>query len=125
LLFAAAVIIFTGGIAERRFLIVLMICVFSTYAVNATLGWMEAQPYITGIDTALLLMTLAWTAKTTCYWPIWFSAFQAIAVATSFAQLLFPNHVPTVYIAVQGFWFLPALASMAAGAMLDRRARRL
>ena len=110
-----------GSAMERRFLTLILICVSSTFFLNSRLGWMDAQPFVLLLDMGLLITSLALTSFATCFWPIWFSAFQAIAVATGLAQFLFPNHVPAIYIAVQGFWFLPALMSMTVGVIMDSR----
>jgi hypothetical protein len=120
---SAAVIIF-GDRNSRVFLGILFAGVACTYVLNSTLGWVEAQIYIFVIDGMTLSIALWLVSKVDAYWPIWFSAFLTIAVATSLAQLVFPNHIPGIYINLQGFWFFPALISLVVGVMLDARAEQ-
>jgi hypothetical protein len=118
---ASAIIVLFGRSLERSFLIALIACVVATYIFNAKLGWNEAQPYILIVDCALLALALFITSKANNFWPIWFSAFQGIAVATSLAQIVFPNEIPGIYINIKGLWFFPALISVVVGTLLDHR----
>jgi hypothetical protein len=122
-LLSAVIIIFTvGKKVDQQFSMLLVTAVAATFSLNRFLGWDDAQIYITVIDSLLLILSLSFLSVTKAYWPIWFSAFQAIVVATSIAQLVFPNNVPAVYTNMQGFWFFPAVTSMVIGVMLDNRA---
>lgn len=124
-LFVASLTVFlTGRTTERRFLTLLLVGVIGTFMLNANLGWVAAHPFVFLVDTGFLIASLALTSRTATHWPIWFSAFLSIAVATGLAQILFPSQIPTAYIAVQGFWFLPAMGSMAVGTVLDWRSRK-
>ena len=120
LILSLAVALIKGRRLERHFAILLLLGVVATYLFNICLGWTNAQPYVLLVDSVVLFVALGLTATTDRYWPIWYSAFQAIGVASGFSQALFPNQVPAMYIAMQGFWFLPAAISMVVGIMLDR-----
>lgn len=117
--------IVAGGILERSFAAFLFICAATTYVLNASLGWSRALPYVTVVDTILLAVVLVIVAKSKRHWPIWFAGFHAVAVATGFAQLFFPNETPGIYIMMAGFWSLPALIAAAIGVFLDKRAKGL
>ncbi len=121
---ASAAVIIYGDRNSRVFLGILFAGVACTYVLNINLGWDEAQVYIFVIDGITLSIALWLVSKIDAYWPIWFSAFLAIAVATSLAQLVFPNHIPGIYINLQGFWFFPALMSLVIGVILDARAEQ-
>jgi hypothetical protein len=122
---ASLALLMFGDHAAKTFLAILLIGVVGTYLLNSNLGWNEAQVYIFLIDSAILSFALWLVSTVNAYWPIWVSAFQSIVVATSFAQLAFPNHIPGIYINLQGFWFFPALASLVVGAMLDAQATKV
>lgn len=109
-----------GRRLERYFAALLLLGVATTYGLNISLGWTNAQPFILVVDAIVLLVALAVTPATDRFWPIWYSAFQAVGVASGFAQALFPNQIPAIYIAMEGFWFLPAVMSMVLGIMLDQ-----
>lgn len=112
---------FKGDYIERFFLLIILISVALTFLLNKNLGWVDAHSIVLAIDTILLTISLLLVSKSHRYWPIWFAAFQSIAVATSVAFFVFPNHVPSLYINAQGFWFFPALISMTVGVIKDKQ----
>jgi hypothetical protein len=120
---SAMVIMFAaGGKVERWFAGMIGLSVIATYLLNYELGWDKAHTYVVLVDGFALIVALWLISVTKAHWPIWFSAFHAIAVATGIAQLVFPNEVPAVYTNMQGFWFFPAVTSMVIGVMLDNQA---
>jgi hypothetical protein len=118
---SSAALLMFGDQVAKIFLAILLAGVVGTYLLTNNLGWQEAQIYILYIDSAILIVALLLVSKARVYWPIWVSAFQAIVVATSLAHLIFPNHIPGIYINLQGFWFFPALMSLVIGVILDAR----
>jgi hypothetical protein len=118
---ALSLVVIKGGGTERWFSAAIALSVVCTFLLNRELGWIAAQKVILLVDITLLLLSLVLVSKSHRHWPIWFSAFQSIAVATSVAFFVFPNHVPSLYINAQGFWFFPALMSMTIGVILDSR----
>ena len=118
---ALAIVFFRGELIEKLFAATILISIIATYLVNNALGWVNAHPFVFSFDLGLLLLSLVLVSKSRRYWPIWFAAFQMIAIATSVAFFIFPNHVPSLYINAQGFWFLPALMSMTVGVIMDSR----
>lgn len=121
---AIAIIVMAGKRLERCFAGMMIFLVSTTYFLNAELGWDRAQIYVLLIDSITLILSLFLVSIAKTYWPIWFSAFHAIAVATGIAQFAFPNEVPAFYTNMQGFWFFPAIVAMVIGVMLDSRERR-
>lgn len=120
---AVTIVFVAGEKADQKFMILLIVAVAATFVLNIAVGWDAAQVYVTAVDTILLLVSLMLVSVTKAHWPIWFSAFQAIVVATSMAQLFFPSNVPAVYTNMLGFWFFPAVAAMVIGVILDSRAK--
>jgi hypothetical protein len=120
---ASSTTFMAGRRVERIFVSLLIFGVIATYVLNANLGWINARLLIFLIDASFLSLALFLSSRADCYWPIWFAGFLAIAVATSLSETLFPNKLPAIYIAIQGFWFLPAMASMAIGTVMDGRLR--
>jgi hypothetical protein len=118
---ALSLVVVKGGRVERWFSVAIALSVACTFLLNRELGWIAAHKMILLIDVALLTLSLVLVSKSRRYWPIWFTAFQAIAVATSVAFFVFPNHVPSLYINAQGFWFFPALMFMTIGVIMDNR----
>jgi hypothetical protein len=110
-----------GGKFERQLAVVIVAAVFTTYAANASLGWERAEPFVSLVDACLLAFALRLVWVSDRYWPIWFAAFQSIALATGIAQLMFPADVPAIYTTMQGFWFFPAVIVMVVGVILDRQ----
>jgi hypothetical protein len=121
---SSAALLMFGDHVAKTFLAILLTGVVGTYLLTKNLGWQEAQIYILYIDGAILTFALWLVSKARAYWPIWVAAFQAIVVATSLANLIFPNKIPGIYINLQGFWFFPALTSLVVGVMLDARAQQ-
>jgi hypothetical protein len=123
LLSAVVMIFIVGGKIERQFTAMIVVSVFATYLLNANLGWDNAEVYVATIDVFALAYALSLVSVTDRYWPMWFSAFQGVALATSIAQLVSPADIPAIYTAMQSFWFFPAVGAMVVGVMLDSRAR--
>lgn len=118
---ASTIIILFGRSLERSFLVAIIACVLATYIFNAKLGWDGAQSYILVVDCILLVLALFITTRANNFWPIWFSSFQGIAVATGLAQVVFPNEIPGIYINIKGLWFFPAMISLVIGTLLDHK----
>lgn len=116
---AVLLVTIKGGVVERLFSVVIIGSVVVTYLVNDNFGWVQAHSIVLVVDAVLLLTSLALVSQSQRYWPIWFAAFQSIAVATSVAFFIFPNHIPSLYINAQGFWFFPAMISITIGIMMD------
>ena len=87
------------------------------------MGLEESQPFVIVIDMTLLAFSICLAAKSANFWPMWFSGFHMVAVATGFARFTFPTALPTIYTNTAGFWAIPALIAAAIGVLLDRRVR--
>ena len=72
------------------------------------------------IDSALLAIALLFVMKSRSYWPIWFSGFQSITVASEVAKITHSGMQVGMYLDVAGFWSIPALIFMVVGVNLDR-----
>lgn len=72
------------------------------------------------IDSALLAIALLFVMKSSSYWPIWFSGFQSITVASEVAKITHSGMQVGMYLDVAGFWSIPALIFMVVGVNLDR-----
>jgi hypothetical protein len=123
LLSAVVMIFIVGRKIERQFTAMIVASVCATYLLNANLGWDDAEIYVATIDVVALVYALYLVSVTDRYWPMWFSAFQGVALATSIAQLVSPSNIPAVYTAMQSFWFFPAVGAMVVGVILDGRGR--
>lgn len=121
LLAAFALIFRFGGKTERGFAGFLLACTVLTFVASRTFGISAAFKYVLLIDAAILVVALWLTARANSYWPIWFSGFHLIAVATGLAYLLFPPRIPGLYGDAAGFWALPALLAMVLGILADHR----
>lgn len=72
------------------------------------------------IDSSLLAISLYLVMKSSSYWPIWFSGFQSITVASELAKITHSGMEVGIYLDVAGFWSIPALIFMVVGVHLDR-----
>lgn len=121
---SAVTTMFSAGRAvERRFALFLFGGVVATYLLNTFLGWDGAHFLVMLINIVVLAYGILLISAVARFWPIWFSAFHSITVATDVAQMVFPNNVPALYTNLQGFWFFPAVVSMVVGVVLDSRSK--
>jgi hypothetical protein len=111
----------SGGRSGRTFALVLITAVVATFTANSVLDAKSAPLIVLGIDLSLLIFVATLALSESSYWPLWFTGFHSISVATGIAHLTFPVTVSEIYIDAAGFWALPALATAATGVILDRR----
>jgi hypothetical protein len=95
----------------------------ATLTLHILMGVEDAQPYVLITDLGLLAFTGVIALRAESYWPMWFTGFHSIAVATGLARFTFPVSVPQIYIDAAGFWALPALGFATIGVLLDRKAK--
>lgn len=93
-----------------------------TFVLNNYLGFVAAQLVVALLDAALLVVGIAIALRSTKFWPIWFSGFHMIAVASGTASQVFAGALPKMYTDAAGFWALPALGAAVLGIMRDRQA---
>jgi hypothetical protein len=110
-----------GGRYERTAAMLILMSALASSVAYSNFGWINGQVFVFFIDTILLAAIFYITSKSMALWPIWFAGFHMISVATGFANLLFPTHVPEMYRMIAGFWALPAQICMALGIILDHR----
>lgn len=122
LLSAFALVFYLGTKTERSFAGFLLVCTALTLTMNLTFGLDTAFKYVLLIDGAILAVALWLVSKSDTCWPIWFSGFHVIAVATGLAYLLFPTGIG-FYGNTAGFWALPAVLALVLGTLADHRAR--
>jgi hypothetical protein len=111
----------SGGRTGRLFALVLVTCAVATFIANSVLDAKSAPLIVLGIDLSLLIFVATLALYESSYWPLWFTGFHSISVATGLAHLLFPVKLSEIYVDAAGFWALPALAAAAAGVILDHR----
>lgn len=122
-LICVIVVTVTMGGSEGRLLVITCVTASAlTYVANVQLGFDFARLVVLVIDVGVFAIIIAIALRSRSYWPIWFSAFQMITVATHFAQMTIPSSIPGIYGNAAGFWALPALGAAVVGVMLDRRA---
>ena len=99
----------------------IFVATITTFAFHETIGLEASQPFVILVDAALLAFTTYVAVKSVYYWPLWFSGFHMIAVATGLARIAFPSSLTTLYTNTAGFWAIPALSAAVAGVYFDRR----
>ena len=111
-----------GGSDGRQLVWAIAFATIATLVVHQTLGLENSQPFVILIDTTLLVFCLYVAARSVYFWPIWFSGFHMVAVASGFARFAFPSELPTIYTNMAGFWAIPALLAATIGVLFDHRA---
>ena len=88
--------------------------------IGARFGQLETAVF--GVDLALFagLYILMLTSRR--WFPVWMAGFHLIAVLTHLATRFAPDFTAKAYFAVESFWAIPVIISMAVGVALDRRA---
>lgn len=121
-LLATVVIVWINGDFEARLFSVIVVgaSVLTALAMATTRGQLHTDA-VFAVDGVLLILVLVFVYRSHSYWPIWFAGFQTITVATELARHVFPNAIPVLYGNAAAFWSIPALATMAAAVVKDRR----
>jgi hypothetical protein len=87
-------------------------------------AWSSTVYPIMWIDIACLVGFLILALRSRHFWPLWFAAFQMVAVSAHLATIARPSFMPKAYAAFQTFWSIPMLLVMVRGIVLDRRATK-
>ena len=88
---------------------------------NLIFGIEKSWLYVFLIDLIVLFFSLYLSINSKFYWPIWFSGFHTISVASGFSRILFPSDIMLMYTNFAEIWAIPALGSAAIGCILDHR----
>jgi hypothetical protein len=116
-----------GGKPERIGISLVVIGSILSMIFASSLGarFRSVEPWIMGIDIAVLIAFVVLALVTTRYWPMWVASFQAITVLTHLAEAALPNAVPRGYSLLQGFWVYPMFVAILLGAYGHQKARKI
>jgi hypothetical protein len=116
-----------GGKPERIGISLVVIGSILSMIFASSLGarFRSVEPWIMGIDIAVLIAFVVLALVTTRYWPMWVASFQAITVLTHLAEVALPNAVPRGYSLLQGFWVYPMFVAILLGAYGHQKARKI
>jgi hypothetical protein len=116
-----------GGKPERIGISLVVIGSILSMIFASSLGarFRSVEPWILGIDIAVLIAFVILALGTTRYWPMWVASFQAITVLTHLAEVALPNAVPRGYSLLQGFWVYPMFVAILLGAYGHQKARKI
>lgn len=116
-----------GGAPERGSAIVFVAAVILTHYAGAAgpIRWTRVDVGILIVDTAALVAWGAIAYHANRFWPIWFTAMHAIAVAGHAVKMVEPDLMRWGYAFAIAFWSYPMLLLLAAGTWChDRRLAR-
>ncbi len=120
LLSAGALIALSGSRPAKLFFCAILAATALTTISDMSLTRETLGYAYLAIDSLLLAIAFYFVIKSSSYWPIWFSGFQSITVASELAKITHSGMQVGIYLDVAGFWSIPALISMVVGVNLDR-----
>lgn len=112
-----------GGRSARAIAIIYIVAVAATaLATRDPKAW--ADPHVPALAVDLTLLAgLLWVALRSDRWfPLWFTGFHLVAVASHLASILAPGFAPKLYFLLQSMWSVPMLLTLVIGITLDRQA---
>lgn len=112
-----------GGRSGRAIATIYIVAVAATaLATRDPKAWADPHLPALAVDLALLA-GLSWVALRSDRWfPLWFTGFHLVAVASHLASILAPGFAPKLYFLLQSMWSVPMLLTLVIGITLDRRA---
>jgi hypothetical protein len=113
-----------GGQPERLTAAALVIGVVFTDYVDSPVGpvrWTSLETGVLLVDVAVLIAWGAIALRAERFWPIWFTAMHAIAVAGHAIKILDPDFIRLGYAFAIAFWSYPMLLILAGATWCHRR----
>jgi len=111
LLVVGAYVMWRGSGAARAALAIIFVgSLLSAATAHYDALWRMSETGIFLVDVAVLLAFIAVLARSDCFWPMWITAFQMIAVGTHLARFVRPHTVPFAYAIAEQLWVYLMLA---------------
>jgi len=111
-----------GGWEGKAVTIIVLVATAATLASNRLLDvhWYRTNHVMLVVDLATFAALFLVAARSRCWWPVWFAAFQLNTVAAHVATIISPAFNALTYRGYEGLWAIPCLLVMVFGIYRDR-----
>lgn len=113
--------LFSANAVHRGFIIAIGLAAASSFLAYSALSEARAGVVVAAIDIVLLALSVYVSLRTSSFWPLWFTGFQAASILSKVAAPWASVEDQRLFEILSSFWVIPCQLSLAIGPLLDRR----